>query len=222
MTTTAPNGPEDLFIADFYPQLGEYLAQRHATGYDAVAGRTRFLLWLGLHAVGEALPDAEAGGADGLPAARLLGLITGPVEDYLNHVATAPRLSAEQQAALAQPIAAGRAARRALAEGGGGLSAAERAGLERAAADGAQATDRLLEANLHLVIPLAQRFAGRGVALRNLIQEGNRGLALAVEKYDDSKGYKFETHATWFIRQAITRAAGQSREKTRKGGTERV
>ena len=218
MTTGASNGHEDLFVADFYPQLGEYLAQRHATGYDAVAARTRFVLWLGMHAA----RDAGADGVDGRPVARLTGAITGPVVDYLSQVATVPRLSAEQQTALARRIEAGREAGQALAEGGSGLSADERADLERAAVDGISARNHLHEANLHLVIPLAQRYADRGVDFRDLIQAGNQGLALAVLRYAPRKGYPFETHATWFIRQAITRAAGPSREKTKKGGTERV
>lgn len=222
MTTSAPHGDEDFFVADFYPQLGEYLAERYATGYDAVAARTRFLLWLGMHVAGEALADADADGVDGRRAARRTHAIADPVEYFLSQAATVPRLSAEQEAALAGRIEAGRHAREALADGGSGLSADASAGLERVVEDGARAGDHLRLANLHLVISMAERFADRGVAFRDLIQEGHRGLVRAVEKYDHSKGYTFETYATWFIRKAITRTAGHSREKTTKGGTGRV
>jgi RNA polymerase primary sigma factor len=84
--------------------------------------------------------------------------------------------------------------------------------MERLAEDGRQARIQLLEANLRLVVPVAKRFSGRGLLFLDLIQEGNLGLIRAVDRYDPSKGYGFATYASWWIRQAITRAvAGQVR-----------
>src|ERR1700747_2973069 len=95
---------------------------------------------------------------------------------------------------------------------GGVLRAGQGADLEQVAADGRRAKDHLLEANLRLVVSLARRYTGRGMLFLDLIQEGNLGLIRGVEKFDYTKGYKFSTYATWWIRQAITRAmADQSR-----------
>src|SRR5438876_1187516 len=98
------------------------------------------------------------------------------------------------------------------AGGRGVLRAGQRVDLERVAEDGRRAKDHLLEANLRLVVSVARRYAGRGMLILDLIQEGNLGLIRGVEKFDYTKGYKFSTYATWWIRQAITRAmAEQSR-----------
>jgi DNA-directed RNA polymerase sigma subunit (sigma70/sigma32) len=150
MTTGMPDGRGDLFVAEFYPDLGEYLAEGHATGYDAVAGRTRFLLWLAKHVARDATDDGDAE--------------------------------------------------------------------TRTDAGGA----RLVEANRHLVISLAERFRDRGADVRDLIEAGNRGLARAAEKYNPAKGYTFEAYATWFIRAAITKAAGSRRTPNGKDGAEHV
>jgi RNA polymerase primary sigma factor len=188
----AHQGHEDLFVADFHPQLGEYLAGQHASGYDADAGRARFLAWLGEHAEATAATD--------------------PVRDYLKQIGKVPGLSAEQEADLARRIEAGRQAEQRLAEVGGGLPAGERIDLEWIAEVGTRAKNHLLEANLRLVVSLAKRYTGRGMSFLDLIQEGNLGLIRAVEKFDHTKGYKFSTYATWWIRQAITRAmADQAR-----------
>jgi hypothetical protein len=193
----APRDGADLFVADFYPKLGEYLAEQHATGYDAGSGRARFQAWLGEHAEGTAAAD--------------------PVRDYLKQVSKVPGLTAEQEAELAQRIEAGLAAERKLAEDGGRLTASERIDLEWVAEVGTRARNHLLEANLRLVVAVAKRFTGRGVLLLDLIQEGNLGLIRAVEKFDYTKGYRFSTYATWWIRQAITRAvANQSPPLPRK------
>ena len=208
----------DLFVADFYPLLGEYLAEQHATGYDADAGRARFLTWLGEHADDDGGDDDEEifvfGGDDDLPAeqAASAGPITDPVGDYLKQISNVPWLSAEQEMELAGRIRAGRAAEERLAEGSGTLSAGARIDLERIAEDGTRAKNHLLEANLRLVVSLAKRYTGRGMLFLDLIQEGNLGLIRAVEKFDYTKGYKVSTYATWWIRQAITRAmADQAR-----------
>jgi DNA-directed RNA polymerase sigma subunit (sigma70/sigma32) len=184
-TSTHPDhDAAGLFVADFYPRLGEYLAKRQSGGYDATAGRARFQAWLTEH--------AEADEAD-------------PLEAYLARISQIPELSAEQEAALAARIKAGRDAERELASGGG-PSGDGRADLEWIAADGRRARTELLEANLRLVIAVARRFSGRGVAFGDLVQEGNLGLVRAVEKFDHTKGYRFPAYATWWIRQAITRA----------------
>ena len=183
---------DDLFVADFYPRLGEYLAERHAVGYDAVAGRARFLAWLREHA--EAASAAD------------------PVKDYLKQIGKVPQLSAEQEVELARRIEAGRQAGEKLAESARTLSTDARIDLEWIAEDGTRAKNHLLEANLRLVVSLAKRYTGRGMLFLDLIQEGNLGLIRAVEKFDYTKGYKFSTYATWWIRQAITRAmADQAR-----------
>jgi RNA polymerase primary sigma factor len=135
-----------------------------------------------------------------------------PVREYLKQVSNIPGLTAEREAELARQIEAGLAAEQKLAEAGDGLAASERIDLEWAAEVGARAKNHLLEANLRLVVAVARRFTGRGVPFLDLIQEGNLGLIRAVEHFDYTKGYRFTTYATWWIRQAITRAlAGQSR-----------
>jgi RNA polymerase primary sigma factor len=200
MTTgaSAHQDREDLFVADFYPQLGEYLAEQHAAGYDAGPGRARFLTWLSEHATdGSDLPAGPGGRA---------ALIADPVQDYLKQISKVPWLSAEQETELVGRIKAGRAAEDKLAEGGRTLSADARMELEQIAEEGTRAKNRLLEANLRLVVSLAKRFTGRGMPFLDLIQEGNLGLIKAVEKFDGVKGYTFSTYGTWWIRQAMTRA----------------
>jgi RNA polymerase primary sigma factor len=150
---------------------------------------------------------------DDLPAAQVAvaGATADPVKDYLKQIGKVPLLNAEQEVELAKRIEAGLFAEEKLAEGGG-LSGDERIDLEWIAEDGRRAKNHLLEANLRLVVSLAKRYTGRGMLFLDLIQEGNLGLIRAVEKFDYTKGYKFSTYATWWIRQAITRAmADQAR-----------
>jgi DNA-directed RNA polymerase sigma subunit (sigma70/sigma32) len=182
----APHDGADLFVADFYPKLGEYLAEQHAAGYDAGSGRARFRAWLGEHAEGTADDD--------------------PVREYLKQVGKVPGLTAEREAELAQRIETGLAAERKLAEDGARLTASERIDLEWVAEVGTRARNHLLEANLRLVVVVAKRFTGRGMLFIDLIQEGNLGLIRAVDKFDYTEGHRFSTYATWWIRQAITRA----------------
>ncbi len=148
-----------------------------------------------------------------LPAAQVAvaGATSDPVKDYLKQIGKVPLLNAEQEVELAKRIEAGLFAEEKLAESSG-MRPDTRLDLEWIAEDGRRAKNHLLEANLRLVVSLAKRYTGRGMLFLDLIQEGNLGLIRAVEKFDYTKGYKFSTYATWWIRQAITRAmADQAR-----------
>jgi RNA polymerase primary sigma factor len=183
--------PADPSAADFHPQLGEHAEAGHAETGDAEAGHAE-------------TGDAETGHAE-----------TGDdeaVREYLTQVSKVPGLTADQEAELAKRIESGLTAERKLAEAGDRLTASERVDLEWAAEVGTRARKHLLEANLRLVVAVARRFTGRGVPFPDLIHEGNLGLIRAVEHFDYTKGYRFTTYATGWIRQAITRAlAGQPR-----------
>ena len=198
----APGGPEDLEE----PETGQPSAEAEA----------------------EAEVSPEAGGEDeetfvfgdddddddGLPAARvgIAGATADPVKDYLKQIGKVSLLNAAQEVQLAKRIEAGLFAEEKLAESHANLPGDVRVDLELVAEDGRRAKDHLLEANLRLVVSLAKRYTGRGMLFLDLIQEGNLGLIRAVEKFDYAKGYKFSTYATWWIRQAITRAmADQAR-----------
>jgi len=143
------------------------------------------------------------------------GVSADLVRAYLNGIGRTKLLTAEQEVDLAKRIEAGLYAEDLLARASAGevkLTAAKRRDLEFVAVDGQNAKNHLLEANLRLVVSLAKRYTGRGMAFLDLIQEGNLGLIRAVEKFDYTKGFKFSTYATWWIRQAITRAmADQAR-----------
>jgi RNA polymerase primary sigma factor len=148
------------------------------------------------------------------PAAQAAaaGATADPVKDYLGQIGKVPLLTAGQEVELAKRIEAGLFAEEKLAKGGGVLRADQSTELEQVVEDGRRAKDHLLEANLRLVVSVARRYAGRGMLFLDLIQEGNLGLIRGVEKFDYTRGYKFSTYATWWIRQAITRAmAEQSR-----------
>lgn len=134
---------------------------------------------------------------------------------YLKQIGRVPLLSAEEEVDLAIRIEVGLYAAEKLheeLESGSGITAARRRDLTWVVQDGVKARNHLLEANLRLVVSIAKRYTGRGMAFLDLIQEGNLGLVRAVEKFDYRKGFKFSTYATWWIRQAISRAmADQSR-----------
>ncbi len=139
------------------------------------------------------------------------GATADPVKDYLKQIGKVALLNAEQEVELAKRIEAGLFAEEKIAAGGI-KDRKLRKDLEWIAEDGQRAKNHLLEANLRLVVSLAKRYTGRGMLFLDLIQEGNLGLIRAVEKFDYTKGYKFSTYATWWIRQAITRAmADQAR-----------
>ncbi len=150
---------------------------------------------------------------DDIPVQNLTisGATADPVKDYLKQIGKVALLNAELEVELAKRIEAGLFAEEKLATTKK-LSPSERRDLNWVVKDGQRAKSHLLEANLRLVVSLAKRYTGRGMQFLDLIQEGNLGLIRAVEKFDYTKGYKFSTYATWWIRQAITRAmADQAR-----------
>ncbi|MFT4126997.1 MAG: sigma-70 family RNA polymerase sigma factor, partial [Gordonia sp. (in: high G+C Gram-positive bacteria)] len=131
------------------------------------------------------------------------------VRAYLKQIGKVALLNAEEEVELAKRIEAGLFATermRRIVASGEKISTAQKRDLNWVSRDGNRAKNHLLEANLRLVVSLAKRYTGRGMAFLDLIQEGNLGLIRAVEKFDYTKGYKFSTYATWWIRQAITRA----------------
>ena len=138
-----------------------------------------------------------------------------PVRMYLKEIGKVNLLSSDEEIELAQAMDAGNAAKEQLAElqaAGEEIPAEVQSELDKAIKKGERAKQRLAEANLRLVVSIAKRYVGRGMQFLDLIQEGNLGLIKAVEKFDYTKGYKFSTYATWWIRQAITRAiADQAR-----------
>ena len=150
---------------------------------------------------------------DDIPAQTntITGATADPVKDYLKQIGKVALLNAELEVELAKRIEAGLFAEEKLA-GKRQLSKDLERDLRWVVKDGQKAKSHLLEANLRLVVSLAKRYTGRGMQFLDLIQEGNLGLIRAVEKFDYTKGYKFSTYATWWIRQAITRAmADQAR-----------
>lgn len=161
--------------------------------------------------------EIEIGKGRDLPSHEHLDKVAGasadPVKDYLKQIGRVSLLTADEEKDLSERIEAGLYAQHILDTAKEGeLSFEYRRELQWAANDGRKAKDHLLEANLRLVVSLAKRYIGRGMHFLDLIQEGNLGLIRAVEKFDYTKGFKFSTYATWWIRQAITRAmADQAR-----------
>jgi len=131
--------------------------------------------------------------------------VSDPVRMYLQEIGRYPLLTPQQEVELAMQMETGLRAEEKL-EAGGELGSAERTILDRAVRQADRARKRLVEANLRLVVSIAKKYVGRGLGLLDLIQEGNLGLIRAVEKFDYRKGFKFSTYATWWIRQAVTRA----------------
>jgi RNA polymerase primary sigma factor len=163
-----------------------------------------------LEAVDAESPDEAE---DDLPASTLdsADRTTDLVRQYLREIGRVPLLTAAEEVFLARAVEAGLFADERLANGDG-LAQQLHADLEEIALRGRLAKDRLIESNLRLVVSVAKRYVGRGLPMLDLVQEGNVGLIRAVEKFDYTKGYKFSTYATWWIRQAISRAlADQSR-----------
>jgi len=140
-----------------------------------------------------------------------------PMKSYLSEIGQVPLLTAEQEVSIAKNIETGLKASESIAEllaagEWSDLSGTERRRLRRLVAEGDEATQQLTSANLRLVVSIAKRYLGRGLPMLDLVQEGNLGLMRAVQKFDYSKGFKFSTYATWWIRQAVSRSlADQSR-----------
>src|SRR5476651_310059 len=156
---------------------------------------------------------ALGGDDDDGPVAQIstAGATADPVKDYLKLIGRVPLLNAIEEVTIAKRIEAGLFAQHKL-DSGAKIAPKLKKELRWIAEDGQRAKQHLLEANLRLVVSLAKRHTGRGMPFLDLIQEGNLGLIRAVEKFDYTKGFKFSTYATWWIRQAITRAmADQAR-----------
>jgi RNA polymerase primary sigma factor len=187
--------------AELEADLAEDLAALGAEGEDtAAAGQSEEIVLSDVDDTDEPVQQVTQAGAT-----------ADPVKDYLKQIGKVPLLNAEQEVELAKRIEAGLFAEEKL-NSGVKIPAKLRADLDWIAEDGRRAKNHLLEANLRLVVSLAKRYTGRGMLFLDLIQEGNLGLIRAVEKFDYTKGYKFSTYATWWIRQAITRAmADQAR-----------
>ncbi|SBT38331.1 RNA polymerase sigma factor SigB [Micromonospora narathiwatensis] len=161
--------------------------------------------------LGTANPTDQDAALTDLDATDERGVSTDLVRAYLNGIGRTKLLTAAQEVELSKRIEAGLFAEEKLSTCTP-VSAELRADLELIVTEGHAAKNHLLEANLRLVVSIAKRYTGRGMAFLDLIQEGNLGLIRAVEKFDYTKGYKFSTYATWWIRQAITRAmADQAR-----------
>ena len=161
----------------------------------------------------EAASWALGGDEDDGPPAQIstAGATADPVKDYLKLIGRVSLLKAIEEVTIAKRIEAGLFAQHKL-DSGAKIAPKLKKELAWIAEDGQRAKQHLLEANLRLVVSLAKRHTGRGMPFLDLIQEGNLGLIRAVEKFDYTKGFKFSTYATWWIKQAITRAmADQSR-----------
>ena len=157
------------------------------------------------------MPRAARGSSDAVPYDDGRGGAGDPVRMYLKEIGKFPLITGEEEVRLAQRIEAGLEAHDALAElvekyGDGPMPAEERRPLERTVADGLVAKGQLTNANLRLVVSIAKRYRKGAMRFLDLIQEGNIGLMRAVDKFDWTKGFKFSTYATWWIRQSITRA----------------
>jgi RNA polymerase primary sigma factor len=208
MTQLVAQGRErgSLTMADVASAL-----DRHELSPDALGDVVRLLGDEGIELVDAPQEEVDeprpTGEVDlGRPAAT-----SDLVRIYLREIGRVPLLTAEDEVELAKSIEAGLFADEKL-RGSFALQGAEAADLEFLVAEGERAKQRLIEANLRLVVSIAKRYIGRGLVFLDLIQEGNLGLIRAVEKFDYTRGYKFSTYATWWIRQAITRAiADQAR-----------
>ena len=151
--------------------------------------------------VREDSPEAVYGAVGGVDEIE----VSDPVRMYLQEIGRVPLLDAQQEVELSMQMETGRRAAEKL-RAGGEARPEERAILQRGQREGEKAQQRLVEANLRLVVSIAKKYVGRGMPLLDLVQEGNLGLMRAVEKFDYRKGFKFSTYASWWIRQAVTRA----------------
>jgi len=179
-------------------QLEEIFMWLHASGVEVFGDKSDAF---DLDAADEMLDDEDDDAYDlsGVSSDDTVGL-------YLKEMARVPLLNTEEEVGLARRLEAGNAARAELARQNGNLADEARQVLEAIIEDGKAARDHLIKANTRLVVSIAKKYMGRGVHFLDLIQEGNLGLMKAVEKFDYTRGYRFSTYATWWIRQTITRA----------------
>ena len=200
--------------------------------FDRAAGRG-YVLLTEIHDLHDPLEDPPSWPEEVATTARDAGLevvddLTGDVEpppstagtsttdgvrQYLNSIGQVALLTAEEEVDLAKRYQAGMAAKAMLHDAS--LTARRRAQLRLLERDGHRAQERLVTANLRLVVSVARRYLGRGLSLLELVQEGNLGLMRGVEKFDHTKGYKFSTYATWWIRQALTRGTANKARSVR-------
>jgi RNA polymerase sigma factor (sigma-70 family) len=171
----------------------------------ATAARDR-----GIEVVDDLTDDAVAP-----PESTSAGSTTDGVRQYLNAIGRVELLTAEEEVDLAKRYHAGVAARAMGVDKQRVSTPRRRRTLERIIAEGDRAQERLVTANLRLVVSIARRYLGRGLSLLELVQEGNLGLMRGVEKFDHTKGYKFSTYATWWIRQALTRGTANKARSVR-------
>ena len=164
----------------------------------------------------EIIDDVADDAPEDVVADQTAALTTDLVRQYLNDAGRHDLLTKEDEADLAKRYQAGLYADQLLRELGKSISRSRKAKLRRISVDGARAKERMVQANLRLVVPQARKFSGRDLDFIELIQEGNLGLLRAVEKFDHTKGYKFSTYAVWWIRQALQRGVAS------KGRTIRV
>ncbi|WP_353711476.1 RNA polymerase sigma factor [Arthrobacter sp. K5] len=199
-TAEAPDG-NSAWLANLVVTLsgtldgGRSAARRQATKSPAIYST----------APGFTYSDADDNDAP-VPQIMSAGATADPVKDYLKQIGKVALLTAEQEVDLALRIEAGLFAEEKIAADASSMNPKLRRELEFIIHEGRRAKKYLLEANLRLVVSLAKHYTGRGMLFLDLIQEGNLGLIRAVEKFDYTKGFKFSTYATWWIRQAITRA----------------
>jgi len=197
-----------------YEQVSDALAQNEDLDPDQMEDLLQILHEEGVQVVdkGRSLPAASRGGRGSEPgmSEEEVTVAEGPIDDsvrmWLREIGRTPLLRFEDEIRLAKRIEAGERAKARFKEMGDALKGEERARLDRIVEIAHKAKETLIRANLRLVVAIAKKYSGRGMAFPDLIQEGNIGLIRAVEKFNYRKGFKFSTYATWWIRQAITRA----------------
>jgi len=173
---------------------------------------------------GESEAESETTTAEPISRFGLLSeeLSGGAGAMYLREIAHHELLTAQEEVSLAQRLEGGKAALRELATADETLESTRRLELEHQAEDGERARRRLIECNLRLVVSVARRYLGRGLSFLDLVQEGNIGLQIGVEKYDWRRGFRFSTYVYWWIRQAVTRAIGSEPHDSPAGARHRV
>ncbi|MBW3622697.1 MAG: sigma-70 family RNA polymerase sigma factor, partial [Armatimonadetes bacterium] len=193
-----------------YEQVSEALAQNEDLEADQMEDMLQVLHDEGIEVVDKGRAPAAARRAEPGMSDEEVAVAEGPIDDsvrmWLREIGRTPLLRFEDEVKLAKRIEAGEKAKARIRDLEDSNSTAERDRMNRIVDIAHRAKETLIRANLRLVVSIAKKYSGRGMAFPDLIQEGNIGLIRAVEKFDYRKGYKFSTYATWWIRQAITRA----------------